>query len=172
MNTLLKRCALTLSLLSVIIFSATFATPSSAAGTYTIKGIAAVEPGHNPILIGVNCTYDVAQIKVEVISAKAVSVADAHVSAYLYDADKKLLKTYDRPPTSPCDFPRGVAPRSLPIMYEAGEPRVFHFPAEKSTELPWESIVVIFGDDDTVVAKVYPSGNPRDFEFPEKTLLK
>ncbi len=38
--------------------------------------------------------------------------------------------------------------------------------------LPWKSIVVVFGDDDKAIAEVYPSGDPRDFDFPERALLK
>ena len=172
MNTLLKRCALKTSLLLVMIFSAACATMNSGSNTYTIKSISSIEAGLNPILIGTHCTYDVTQIKVEVVAAKEVSVADARVSAYLYDADKKLLKAYDRPPASPCAFPPGVKPSTLPIVFDAGKPRVIYFPTAGPIELPWKSIVVVFGDDDKVIAQVYPAGDPRDFDFPERALLK
>ncbi|MCL4315537.1 MAG: hypothetical protein M1527_01480 [Gammaproteobacteria bacterium] len=94
---------------------------------YTINSISGVGAGHNSVLIGTHCADDVTMIKVEVISAKAVSVADAYVRAYLYDSDKKLLKAHDLPPTSPCMFVGDTKPQSMPIMYDAGELRVFHF---------------------------------------------
>lgn len=162
----------TTSVLLTALLSAACAGMSSGAHGYKINSISGVGAGHNSVLIGTHCADDVTMIKVEVVSAKAVSVADAYVRAYLYDADKKLLKAYDRPPTSPCMFVGDAQPQSMPIMYEAAKPRVFHFPTEGPEPLPWKSIVVVFGDDDKAVAEVYPSGNPRDFDFPEKALLR
>ncbi|MCL5669098.1 MAG: hypothetical protein M1392_03745 [Gammaproteobacteria bacterium] len=154
------------------LLSAACSTMSSGAHGYKINSISGVGAGYNSVLIGTHCADNVTMIKVEVVSAKAVSVADAYVRAYLYDADKKLLKAHDRPPTSPCMFVGDTKPQSMPIMYEAGAPRAFHFPTQGLDDLPWKSIVVVFGDDDKAVAEVYPSGSPRDFDFPERALLR
>lgn len=159
-------------LLFTALLSTACSTMSGGSHGYTINGISGVGAGHNSVLIGTRCADNVTMIKVEVVSAKAVSVADAYVRAYLYDTDKKLLKAHELPPTSPCMFVGDTKPQTMPIMFEAGEPRIFHFPTEGRVELPWKSIVVVFGDDEKAVAGVYPSGNPRDFDFPERALLR
>ncbi len=149
------------------------ATESRADSThgYTINSITHADAGSTSILIGTHCADDVTAIKVEVTSVKAVSIAEVHVSAYLYDADKNLLQSHDRPPTAPCGFIGHEQPVQIPIMYEAGKPRIFYFPTQGPRPLPWKSIVVVFGDDDRVIAQVYPAGDPRDFDFPERELL-
>ncbi len=159
-------------LLAVLLGAAcSAASMSGGAHGYKINSISGAGAGQTSVLIGTHCADSVTMIKVEVVSAKEVSVANVYVRAYLYDADKKLLKAHERPPTSPCMFVGDEKPRSMPIMYEAAKPRVFHFPTEGPDLLPWKSIVVVFGDDDKAVAEVYPSGDPRDFDFPEKALL-
>lgn len=162
----------TVPFLLAALLSAACAGMSGGAHGYKINSISGVGAGHNSVLIGTHCADDVTMIKVEVVSAQETTVADVYVRAYLYDADKELLKAHDRPPTSPCMFVGDAKPQSMPIMYEAGMPRVFHFPTQGPDDFPWKSIVVVFGDDDKAVASVYPSGNPRDFDFPERALLK
>lgn len=138
---------------------------------YTINSITHTDAGDTSILIGTHCANDVTSIKVEVASVKAVSLAEVHVSAFLYDADKQLIKSHYRPPTAPCGWIGKEQPVQIPIMYESNVPRIFYFPTEGPLPLPWKSIVVVFGDDEQVIAQVYPAGDPRDFDFPERELL-
>lgn len=147
-----------------------FTAESRAEGAhgYTINSITPVEAGGTSVLIGTHCADDVTAIKIEVTSAKAVSVAEAYVRAYFYDADKKVLQSHYRPPTAPCGFIGHEKPIQIPIMHEAG---IFYFATEEPHPLPWKNIVIVFGDDDKAIAQVYPSGEPRDFDFPERELL-
>lgn len=167
----LRHCSTILPFLLIALLGVATESRADSTHGYTINSITPANAGDTSILIGTHCTHDVTSIKVEVTSAKAVSIAEAHVSAYFYDADKNLIQSHYRPPTAPCGFVGHEKPVQISIMYEAGKPRIFYFPTEGPRPLPWKSIVVLFGDDEKMIAQVYPSGDPRDFDFPERELL-
>ena len=166
-----RHTAKTISFLSALFLSAACGSALGEPNNYTINNITPVDAGGTTVLIGTHCADDVTSIKIEVTADNAVSIADAYVRAYFYDADKQLIESHYRPPTAPCVWVGHEQHVPIPIMYEAGKARIFYFATEGPRPLPWKNIVVVFGDDDKAVAQVYPSGEPADFDFPEQVLL-
>ncbi len=111
-------------------------------------------------------------IEVKFAVAPDMKSKDMMLKAYFYDSAGELIYELDTP-SQISDSNQETS--TIPMNIDAGEkytvffaiPTRFHRGSKK-----WKRAVVVLGDRQQVVAKVYPKDEVSKFSFPEKGLLK
>ena len=97
---------------------------------------------------------------------------DLIIKAYFYDANKKLVHTYAKPCKiwekgddnyEMIGLPEVLKKNSITEVYFAITPELYKkFP---------KAVLIVFGDNSTLVVKAKNELNPMDYEFPEKSRI-
>ncbi len=94
------------------------------------------------------------------------------VKAYFYDKNKDLLATSVTPSSVSKD---SRSTSSMPPVFERNRSYDLYFGISSQAtrgKAFWHTVIVVFGAGTNAVAKAYPTGHAKDFEFPEKSLLR
>lgn len=92
------------------------------------------------------------------------------VKAYFYDNQKKMVHTYKAPNPIWTKTPRGIESVGLPETLEKGRDIDVYFAlTDELKEKKWKSVLVVFGNKESVVVKARPA-SAIDVEFPEKAI--
>ena len=98
-----------------------------------------------------------------------------YVRAYFYNRERKLVHTYKRPSQASRSWESDSG--TIPNYLSPKKKYDVYFPITErlKKEYKWKNVLVVFGDKDKAVAKLYKPGvygKLSDYDFPEKKLIK
>ena len=99
-----------------------------------------------------------------------------YAKAYFYNKDKKIMHVYAKPALAKKG--QGEDYTTLPGYLVPNQKYEIYFPITekiKSKTYKWENSLVVFGDENKAVAKLYKTGGfgkIKDYDFYEKNLIK
>jgi hypothetical protein len=112
------------------------------------------------------------QIDVTVSVSHDIETQGVYLRAYFFDADNHLVGKKDQPNdvrvmTKPNANETWTTEFMTPQKYAHGVGAYAQF----TTPAKWSRAVIVFGDNDTAVARVIPGGDITDFDIPEKAQI-
>ncbi len=110
-------------------------------------------------------------VQVDVWVKRDIAKRKVFARAYFYDKEGNLVENYQAPPQVSDDHKQY---RSIPSFFEPGKKYDVNFPISSKIEkgkYKWQSMVVVFGDDQQAVAEVFKGTRVADYAFPEKELV-
>jgi hypothetical protein len=157
---------------------ASVVSPLAEGGTFSIVDIkphrdggiltqGITKPGANPMQF-------VPQMEVSIETTKDLRTRNLYVRAYFFDSSNRIIQSDPAPgiayTVDPDDQSIDYA-YQIPTILKAGKAKTVYFPFPDKLPDDWK-VVVVFGGRKGAVAAVSPSGDERDFVYPEQALVQ
>jgi len=104
-------------------------------------------------------------VEVKLMARESVRGLKTVMRAHFFDESKKLVSTASRPSDS---LHANGDNYAAPVIFPGNTPEKVYFPIPKALEGKTWSVVIVFGDIQETVAKIYPGTSFFGFEFPGK----
>lgn len=153
-----------------LLLIATTLASSASNVEFAILGIAETRGGEQ-ILVGRSWREDSPRrIEARLRATEDIPAGKVVAKAYFYDADKKLIHTYDKPCMRWMKTSKGFEEIGLPPVLKKHETiRVYFALTPELLKLNPKTTLVVFGDSSRVVVRSRSEGSALDFNFPEKS---
>ncbi|MFT4175472.1 MAG: hypothetical protein QM627_02340 [Luteolibacter sp.] len=111
-------------------------------------------------------------IELKISASEKQEPKQVYYKAYFYDKDDNLIYSASQPSHI---YEYGEANVFVPPALEAGKRYSVYFAVPKahaSGTKKWRRVIVVFGDREKAVAELFPKGEIKPYDFPEKSKVK
>ena len=169
MDDVKANCRFALMALFVVIFMVSLSS-TEAKPPYKIRKLKYDNKKHQ-IWFDKSWRYGVPQIVAYLDTRKDIDSEQVFLHLYFYDKEKKLVASLTKP-NNTFSYPRTgrVVGFGTPTSWKKRLEVVAQFAVPKKLrgKRKWKRALLVFGDDESAVAKSEPGGAVSDYDFPEK----
>lgn len=111
-------------------------------------------------------------VELKVSANEKQGANDVYYRAYFYDKADKLIYSAKKPSTI---WEYGESNVYTPKALEAGKKYSVYFAVPKvytTGDKKWRRVIVVFGNQEQAVAQLFPKGEIKPYDFPEKSRVK
>jgi predicted esterase len=168
----------TILIIGLVLQSLWISSPVAKAATFNIDAIHVHDKTTNlkegiTVKVGDKDTF-VPQIEVVVRTSKDFQTKNIFARAYFFDASNQPIQDCQKPSAALHSVDDGVISSSHTYIWPTVLPKekrhAIYFPLPDKLPEDWK-VLIVFGTDQGAVSVVYPTGDDRDFHYPEQDLV-